>query len=124
MKLRIRGNSVRLRVSQSELSEIAERGGVEDRVQFPGNAVLAYRVRVVPANTLSAEYRGHDLTVFVPRADIERWLAPQEVSIRGEQALDGGGTLKILLEKDFACVTTRDGEDESDLFPNPAVENC
>lgn len=124
MKLRIRGNSVRLRLTQSEVADIEHRGQVEDRVRFPGNAVLTYRVRVVPDNTLSAEFAGGRLTVSLPRPEVERWLAPEEVSLRGEQALEGAETLKILVEKDFACVTAREGEDESDLFPNPAVQNC
>jgi hypothetical protein len=37
----------------------------------------------------------------------------------GEQVLDDGAKLTILVEKDFACLTPREGEDESDMFPNP-----
>ncbi len=28
-------------------------------------------------------------------------------------------TLTLLLEKDFACLVEREGEDESDMFPHP-----
>ena len=37
----------------------------------------------------------------------------------GEQVLDDGSNLKILVEKDFVCLTGRDDEDESDMFPHP-----
>jgi hypothetical protein len=34
--------------------------------------------------------------------------------------------LKILVEKDFACLAPREGEDESDMFPHPkaATDGC
>ena len=47
------------------------------------------------------------------------WVDSDEVSISSEQQLDQGGLLKILVEKDFACLAPREGEDESDMFPHP-----
>ena len=41
----------------------------------------------------------------------------------GEQVLDDGSTLKVLVEKDFACLTERE-EDESDMFPHPEAQGC
>ena len=35
---------------------------------------------------------------------------------------DNDEKLKILIEKDFACLTERVGEDESDMFPHPEGE--
>ena len=40
------------------------------------------------------------------------------MSLRGEQSL-GDGTLSLLIEKDFKCLTPREGEDEYDGFANP-----
>src|SRR5690606_37083677 len=120
MKLRIRGNSVRIRVSRSELERIAEEGLAEDAVRFAPDVGLVYRVRVVTDGRVSAELEDGVLTVTLPKATVERWTRPDEVSIRGEQPIGGGETLKILVEKDFECLTPREGEDQSDLFPNPA----
>ena len=49
-----------------------------------------------------------------------------QVSIRGEQVLADGEKLSILVEKDFVCLTGRDDEDESDMYPHPGggTENC
>ncbi|HEX6993163.1 MAG TPA: hypothetical protein VF339_03365 [Gammaproteobacteria bacterium] len=124
MKLRIRGNSVRIRLSQTELTQLAEEGVAEDRVRFSAEASLAYRVRVAPAGSVRAELGADGLTVTLPKATLERWLAPDEVSIRAEQPIDGRDALKILVEKDFACLVPREGEDDSDLFPNPARRAC
>ncbi len=119
MKLRIRGNSIRMRVSQSELSSIQAHGRCEDEVRFAGGGALRYRVEVVPDGPLEARLAGTDIALCVPRAAVERWSAPEEVSITGEQPLEGGDRLALLLEKDFACLAPRAGEDEADLFPNP-----
>ena len=47
-------------------------------------------------------------------------------AITAEQVLDDGGVLNILVEKDFACLAPREGEDESDMFPHPleGQESC
>ncbi len=120
MKLRIRGNSVRLRVSQSELRQLAERGTARDSTAFGPGAELVYGLSVGAAGPVRAEFSGANVTVTVPRAAFERWLDEDQISIHAEQPIDGGRVLTILVEKDFTCLTAREGEDESDLFPNPA----
>lgn len=120
MKLRIRGNSVRIRVSQGELRQLADSGAAQDSVRFAPGSALTYRVQVVPEGRIAAELADGAVTVTLPRADVERWAAPGEVSIRGEQPIGAGETLTILVEKDFECLTPREDEDQSDLFPNPA----
>ena len=124
MKLRIRGNSVRIRLSQTELEQLAETGIAEDRVRFSPGAELAYRVKVTPDGDVRAELGASGVTVTLSKGSLERWLAPAEVSIRAEQPIDGRETLTILIEKDFACLVPREGEDDSDLFPNPSREAC
>jgi hypothetical protein len=119
MKLRIRGNSVRIRVSQPELTQIAEAGAAEDSVQFGPGAQLRYRVEVTPAGPVAADFTGPLLRVSVPKSEVERWLGPSEVAIEGSQAVGGGERLKILVEKDYTCLAPRSGEDDSDLFANP-----
>lgn len=128
MKLRILGNSVRFRVSQAELAQLTTDGHVEDSVAFGPGARLVYRLEVADsgtgagsaANSISADYDGNGVRVVLPRAIIDVWQQPDEVSIRGEQALPDGDNLNILVEKDFTCLIPRDGEDQSNLFPNPA----
>lgn len=120
MKLRIRGNTVRIRVSQSEMAEISHAGFAEDSAEFGPGSRLSYRVEVAPDGPISASYAGDCVNVRLPQDAVDRWQRPEEVSIEGEQPLDDGGSLSILVEKDYACLAPRDGEeDEADLFPNP-----
>jgi hypothetical protein len=119
MKLRIRGNSVRIRVSKPELDEIAEAGSTEDKIQFGPDNELRYRVDVKDGDGVAAEFEGSLLRVLVPRSEVERWLAPDQVSIEARQAIGGGSFLRILVEKDYTCLAPRSDEDDSELFANP-----
>ena len=121
MKLRIRGNSLRIRVSQKELEQIAERGSASDSVRFSATTKLGYRVEVIQGSELAADFSGSEIAVRLPQSEVSGWMRPEAVSVSGQQRLDGGEVLTILVEKDFTCLAPRDGEDESDLFPNPAL---
>jgi hypothetical protein len=51
------------------------------------------------------------------------WANDHEaISLRSAVQLPGGESLKLLVEKDFTCLTHRHDEDQSDLFPNPETE--
>jgi hypothetical protein len=119
VKLRIKGDSLRLRLSQGEMRALAERGEVEDRVSFPGGAALRYRLRVDHnSGDISASYASNIIEVLVPRALSERWCGTELVTLSASQPL-AAGELRVILEKDWACLAPREGEDESDNFPHP-----
>ncbi|MGH8494817.1 MAG: DUF7009 family protein [Gammaproteobacteria bacterium] len=119
MKLRIRGNSIRMRVTQSELAEIAADGEVRETVEF-GDATLTYAlVRDAFDSAPSASFRDNVITLRLPADTVRRWVETRQVSIRASQRLEHGGELQLLVEKDFACLEPRPGEDESDTFPHP-----
>jgi len=119
LKLRIKGDSLRLRLAQGEMRTLAERGEVEDRVSFPGGAALKYRLRVDHySQSISATYAQDLIDILVPQALSERWCGTELVTLSASQPL-AAGELRIVLEKDWACLAPREGEDESDNFPHP-----
>ena len=120
MKLRIKGDSLRLRLSQGEMRALAERGEVEDKVSFPGGAALRYRLRTDIKNVvISASYASNLIDILIPRAQAERWCGTDLVTLSASQPLDTG-ELRLVLEKDWACLAPREGEDEADNFPHPS----
>ncbi len=119
MKLRIRGDSVRLRLSQSETVELAEAGAVTDSVGFSAGDRLEYGLEIGDVSAPVASFDRAGIRVKLPVDAVRKWLEPQEVTISAEQALGAGGVLSILIEKDFACLAPREGEEDSDAFPNP-----
>jgi hypothetical protein len=127
MKLRIRGDSIRIRVSQGELREFAERGVVRDILHFGGGIALSYALESDSrAREPRARFADSTIAVVLPSAIVQRWAGSDQVSIEGEQAIDGPEPLRILVEKDFACLQPRPHEDDSDMFPNPeaASKTC
>ena len=125
MKLRIRDNFIRLRLTQSEVDTICSEGLVMAHVSFPGGAVLNYALESTPATAKpSAHFSDGTLAVRLPESDVQDWASTEQVSIEAEEVLDKGDRLKILIEKDFACLAPREGEDESDMYSHPlAVKN-
>ncbi len=120
MKLSIRDNSIRLRLSQSEVETIRVDGIVGGRTVFAGNAKLVYCLESSPACVDPvAQFINGELSVRLPESTVLKWADSDMVSIAAQQLLDDGSELSILVEKDFACLSPRAGEDESDLFPHP-----
>ncbi len=123
MKLRLRKNSIRLRLTQGEVAEFAETGIVEDSVQFDAGSRLVYRLRTAAdADDVSARFEGEIITVTAPVVVGRNWAGSGQVGIEGDQKVDGDGILKILIEKDFTCLEPRPGGEDDDMFPHP--QNC
>jgi len=124
LKLRIRDNSIRLRLSQTEVESVNANGLVRGRVPFAGSNSFDYVLESSPATVRpEAHISNNVLTVRIPQSDIKQWAESEQVSIASDQVLDDGEQLKILIEKDFACLAPREGEDESDMFPHPDADS-
>jgi len=127
LKLRILDDSLRLRLTRTEVDIVSSDGLVRGRMHFAGSNTFDYVLESSPATVKpEAHISNNVLTVRVPKMDIQNWAASEQVSITSEQALNDGDQLQILIEKDFACLAPRDGEDESDMFPHPNAgeESC
>ena len=121
MKLRLLEDSIRLRLSRSEVAAADEQGLVEGRTHFPDGSVFTFALEALRSGSdASACYARDRLVVKLPAAEISAWANDDTaVSLHGELNLPVGGSLKLLVEKDFRCVTPRGDEDQSDLFQNP-----
>ena len=124
MKLRIRDNSVRIRLTQSEVDTLRSDGILSARTGFPGGREFQYVLESSPASvTPGAFFSDNVITVRLPETTVLAWASSEQVSIEGVQILDDGEQLAILVEKDFSCLTPREGEDESDMYPHPEANN-
>lgn len=118
MKLRLRDNSLRLRLSQSEVARAASEGVISSETRFGSNA-LTVSLQRSGAKQCAAEFDGKSIVVSVPAAMLDEWAKTGQVSIDASQSLPDGQSLRILVEKDFACLSDRPGEDDSDAYPHP-----
>ncbi|MEX2494439.1 MAG: hypothetical protein WD448_00040 [Woeseia sp.] len=127
MKLRIQGNSVRFRLTRSEVDQLHREGSVSDATVFPGGSTLEYSLETSSmTGQPRAAFTADRVVVQIPAPVARKWAVTDEVSISAVQPLEDEGGLSILVEKDFACLTPREGEDESDQFPHPlkGQETC
>ncbi len=118
---------MRLRLERGEVDTLRDQGMVRSQTGFPGGRDFGYAVESSPASvTPGAFFSDNAITVRLPETAVLAWANSEQVSIEGEHRLDDGEVLKILVEKDFACLAPRDGEDESDMFPHPeaGTSNC
>ena len=122
MKLRIHGNSLRLRLSQSEVAQFSKTGFVEDSIQFAPGARFSYTLESISSlSAPQAIYANGSLSIRVPGADATDWVRSERVGISGDQPLESGKRLSILIEKDFQCLHGDEARDP-DAYPNPLEE--
>ena len=120
MKLRIRDNSIRLRLTRTEVAMIRDDGLLRSFVAFPDGRRFEYALESSPASVApNAQYADNLMLIRLPESAVREWADSDQVAIASEQAVDNNGVLSILVEKDFACLSPREGEDESDMFAHP-----
>jgi protoporphyrinogen oxidase len=120
MKIRIKGNSVRIRLSRSETQQLAETSRIEECTQFV-NGTFSYVLLASEAHThLDAHLGDNTITVLMPAQLTSNWFANDVVGYDHHVALPDGGQLYLLIEKDFKCIDNSMGEDQSDNYENPS----
>jgi len=125
MKLRIRGDSIRLRLKRGEVDQIAAGTSIVEETHFP-NAVLTFRLDVSDNNDVSASFDNGNLVVSLPKSKVLDWAGTDEVSLFAEQKFSGTGALSLLIEKDFSCLEPghhRACDDDADTFPHPSAQS-
>jgi hypothetical protein len=119
MKLRIKGNSIRVRLSRTEVDDLVAGSIQQDSTSF-GNARFGYRVAPVnEGESLFAGYEDNTITLYVPATLLKDWSDNSMVGFEASMPLEDSGHLHLLLEKDFKCLDET-MEDQSDFFDNPA----
>jgi hypothetical protein len=121
MKLRTNKNSIRFRLSQSEVDEFKKFGVVHECICFSvmPNQQLDYSLVQYDQDAISISYLNNHLRVYVPVSIADHWCNSNEIGMDCKIVLHDKNELSVLIEKDFKCLVERSSEDESDNFPNP-----
>lgn len=121
MKLRIKGNSIRLRITRSEVLKLIAAGRIEETVYFAPSVQSSLTYALVSEAALSSiqiRYRPSEVTIAVPKEKAVTWAETDQVGIYANIDVGLHGTLDISVEKDFACLDRSDA-DNIDTFPHP-----
>lgn len=123
MKLRIQGNSIRLRLLRSEVTKFVEKGRIQETVHFAPDdkARFTYALEHQPVlSSIEVRYKPSEAIIVLSRAEATSWAQTEQVGIYGAVKIGSHGSLTVAIEKDFACLDLSDAENQ-DTFPNPQV---
>lgn len=119
MKIRILGNTIRLRLKMHEVDAIRETGVLEEVMAFgPDDSdQLRFQVRTGD-DAFAIEQQCMSVAIIVPRSVIGTWTSTEQVGFDQTITTSKGSDIYVLIEKDFACL---DGEreEEAGSYPNP-----
>ena len=121
MKLRIKGNSLRVRVSRSEVTRLLAGDCLEETVHFASEARAKFTYALHHEPSLSqpaVQYTENRVAILIPADQANEWGTTDQVGIAEDISLGNLGLLALLIEKDFACLD-RNEKDNEDTFPNP-----
>lgn len=121
MKIRIKGDSVRFRLSKSEVDTFGKEGYYAEKTRFPNGELQYGIVTRHDITTLQAEFTNKGVFILMPQHIADEWVATQRVGFDATMPLPDGGGLYLLIEKDFQCLDNT-MEDQSDMYPNPMAE--
>ena len=118
MKLRMKSNSIRIRVSQTELKEFRTGRSIEEEILMGPGQSLTYGLVQSETDRVKVNWSNSRLEIMVPEELASMWCDTEIVGFDETVDLESGQELYVLVEKDFQCLKPR-AEDESDLFANP-----
>lgn len=120
MKIRIKGDSLRYRLTRSEVEKFIDTGLVEDKINF-GSGSLIYALQQSREKEISASFSNNRIVFSLPQRMTEQWMNDDTVGFEHNMELPNGSTLFLLVEKDFTCMD-KVNEDQSDNYPNPLLK--
>ncbi len=105
MKLRFEHQSIRLRLSDTEVQQFLHSGVLQEVVRFGSSATEEFTYELLKTadyDQLHAERTASGLRIFFPSAWADEWALNKEKSWKYSQPL-GQDTLQILVEMDQDC---------------------
>jgi hypothetical protein len=121
MKLRLKGNSIRLRLSQTDVDNLAAYGEVEEQLNFSKDTALFYRLTAKEdLQNPSVSYAENIINIYIPNHFVNGWPGNNVVGTSAQHRTEDGTEIFILIEKDFKCLDDT-AEDQSDNYANPKL---
>ena len=123
MKLRLRKNSLRLRVNQREVESLSSGINLEEHVTFPGASRISYVLQPVSNDAPHAIFHDGAIRIGVPEEQLRRWAQTDSVGLYFEFPVDGA-VLKVAIEKDLVCVDGPEEERDPYAYPRRTTPTC
>ena len=107
MKIRIKGDTIRLRLSRTELTQLEAKGKVEEICHLSPTSHFKYSlVKKEGIQHMEASFLPHGIQINLPTAMASGLQVPEKVGFK--DSVDNGiNGLNITVEKDWQCLKPR-----------------
>lgn len=112
MKIRIKGDSIRYRLTRPEVERFGKEGIIKEETHF-GDRTLSYVLQQTDADAITAQFVNDTITLLMPATMAAEWINTDRVGFDSQAS-----ALALYIEKDFKCLDNV-AEDQSDNYPNP-----
>lgn len=114
MKLRINDQSLRLRINRDDLDLLVRSGHIKHTFGNQKLGFFNYELIAKGVPKIDINLTDNSIEVVMPKSHLDEWAKTDRVGFEAEVK-----EVRLLLEKDFQCLTDRHNEDESCNFKNP-----
>lgn len=127
MKLRIRNNSIRLRLQRAEIDTLMRVGALQnDLVVGPETTDrLRYGIALSDTPEIGVLHETGVLTVYLPRVMAGKLANTDLVGVEASVPVAEAAILFVFIEKDYHCQVERLDDVDRDAYPNPVeIRSC
>ena len=120
MKLRIHGNSIRLRLNRREVAQFAAAGCLAETFEYGSDPAsrLVYRIESSSnATAVSVRVANQAISIVLPEALTQDCTGTDRVGVSAEVPLSPDRRMTVLVEKEFRRL--HGAAFDPDLYPNP-----
>lgn len=117
MKIRILGDTLRLRLKKSEIDEFAKNGKIKNSISFGNDNKLQYILQVSIDSEISASFINNEIIIAIPKDVAKKWIETDLITLKNNIS-----TPNLIIEKDFKCTSKDCLETENqknDSYRNP-----
>lgn len=122
MKLRILDNSIRIRLSKSEVELLSKKGEITANTPLPSSN-FTYSLESTESS-FQVVHSSEGLKIQVPKETVSSWANSNRVGFRNTFELADGSKTSLLIEKDFKCLTDASDSDQSDFYEHPYAKTA
>lgn len=124
MKVRISGQSIRFRLSKSDIDQLKMHSELSQSTQLGlyDDQKLEYQLLITNADTPLCSFQNNKIRLEIPIPLAKEWLNTEQVGWDCRLQLINDSDLYILVEKDFQCLVPRPHENEENNYPNPLAQ--
>ena len=123
MKIRIKNNSIRLRLTKTDVSNLKNIGLVSCKTVISGNEIFEYElIKKSDIQEIKAKYNQNKISIILPEEKSKILTDTDEITLQAWQENGTEDQVFLLIEKDLQCLDPTH-EDQSDMYQNPN-SNC